>query len=307
MIWIVTAAAALLAVGAGAALWLTSRPASAEDVARTYLAALSAGDAAAIDALRMTHRTDDAETITREAFADARSHPTHARVRHVVDVGDGLREVSAQVQIGGEPRELTFTLSDEEGRWLLTGDDLATIRVDTFVAGASGGDAFWLGDTLAPAAQDIVVLPAEYEMRAAPRDLLSGVATTTVGTGETATIRLDSQLTPQATAAAQEQLDAHMDVCAAPADTIPDNCGIRVPWAVDLATLDSASFRIDRRPLLELAVDARSFAATGGTIVATVRGTTRSGESAAFTYRTDDWALRGSVGLVGDDMVLSVR
>ena len=40
--------------------------------------------------------------------------------------------------------------------------------------------------------------------------------------------------------------------------------------------------------------------------MATATGTTRDGAEASFTYRADDWALRGTVTLTRDDMKLAV-
>ena len=80
-----------------------------------------------------------------------------------------------------------------------------------------------------------------------------------------------------------------------------------MPWAADLAALDSIAFRIDERPVVALHDDAAGFDATGGVIVATASGTAHGGESASFTYRADDWALRGSIRFSGDDMILAVR
>ena len=71
--------------------------------------------------------------------------------------------------------------------------------------------------------------------------------------------------------------------------------------------LDGIAFRIEEHPVVALSEDAASFDATGGVIVATATGTTRGGESRAFTYRADDWALRGSVRFSGDEMILAVR
>ena len=64
--------------------------------------------------------------------------------------------------------------------------------------------------------------------------------------------------------------------------------------------------RVVAPPVLALSADARSVAATGGIIVATATGTTRAGSTASFTYRADDWALRGTIAFTGDEMVLRV-
>ncbi len=93
-------------------------------------------------------------------------------------------------------------------------------------------------------------------------------------------VSLSPSPTPEATGAAQAQLDAYADACTQPATTVPPNCGLRVPWAADLTALSSLAFRIDQRPVLVLSADARTFAATGGVVVATATGTTREGTTA---------------------------
>ncbi|MGN6218213.1 MAG: hypothetical protein ACTHNQ_01815 [Microbacterium sp.] len=109
------------------------------------------------------------------------------------------------------------------------------------------------------------------------------------------------------TAAIQEQLDHYADACAAPAKTVPEHCGIFVPWAADLAQLSGLAFRIEAYPVVVLSPDGRSFDATGGVLVATASGTTREGAPGSVTYRTGEWALRGDVVTHGDETTVSVR
>ena len=164
-----------------------------------------------------------------------------------------------------------------------------------------------VGGALARAAAPLALLPAEYVVAAAPPGILEGSADVAVVPGAPGSVSLTAALAPEATERVQEQLDAYADTCAAPATAVPDDCGIVVPWAADLASLENISFRIEQHPALTLSPDARSFDATGGVLVATAHGVTREGAAASVTYRTDDWALRGSVQLEGDRVVLSVR
>ena len=195
-----------------------------------------------------------------------------------------------------ERRDVFFVLGNDDGRWMLIGDYLASLEVAPVLSGtdAPAGDSVWVGGALAPAGTPVALLPAEYGRRAAPRGLLSGRARSPSATTSRSPSRSRSSITPEATAAAQTQLDAYADACTQPAAAVPANCGLRVPWAADLATLTSIAFRIDQRPVLALAPDGRTFAATDGVVVATATGTTRAGATASFTYRADDWALRGT-------------
>lgn len=289
---------------AASAWWFLTRPQSAEDVARAYLDALAAGDYAAIEALRAEPLED---AVVEEAFAGASSRIAEARVVDVAEQDGGVAGVHAQVELGGEPHDLSFTLEQTDGQWVLGGDDLGLLQVSTTLAGVPVGDSVWIGDALAPAGTDVLLLPAEYPIGAAPRGILTGTATAVVVPGQPATVDLEASLSPEATARAQEQLDVYLDACAAPAAEVPSNCGIRVPWAADLTSLTSIAFRIDERPVLVLSADGTRFDATGGVIVATATGASRAGGTGSVTYRADDWAVRGAVRFKGDEMVLAVR
>ncbi|MBW9093497.1 hypothetical protein JNB62_07375 [Microbacterium jejuense] len=137
--------------------------------------------------------------------------------------------------------------------------------------------------------------------------LSAGAGPADVERTPSASVSASSTPQPDPTVAMQEQLEAYADACATPAATIPEHCGIVVPWAADLATLTGIAFRIERYPVIAVSPDRQSFDATGGILVATVTGTTRDGAPGTFTYRTDEWALRGDVAVEDDRTVLSVR
>lgn len=126
-------------------------------------------------------------------------------------------------------------------------------------------------------------------------------------TGPTPSVSATSTVPADPTAAVQERLDRYADACAAPATAVPEHCGIVVPWAADLAQLSGIAFRIEAYPAVVLSPDRRSFDATGGVLVATATGTTRDGAAASFTYRTDEWALRGDVATADGTTIVSVR
>jgi len=303
----IVAATAAVVLTVGGVWWFTSRPPSAGAAAEAYLRALEAGDFGAIDALREAYLGDDAEVTLEQAFAGATSYIDDAELVDVRVSEDGVASVEAEALLGGESRMVSFALQDSGTGWRLTGDYLGVLRAETALGAGAGGDAVWVGDALAPAATDLPLLPAEYEVQAAPRGILAGSQTVAVSTDEPAAVIIDAVLSPAATELAQERIDAYADGCARPAAAVPDNCGLRVPWAADLAALDGIAFRVDEHPVVALHDDGSAFDATGGVIVATATGTTHSGEQASFTYRGDDWALRGSIRFTGDDMILAVR
>lgn len=300
VVGIAAGAAVLVAAALAVVWWSAAQPETADTAAREYLRALEEGDPAAIEALRDAPLDD----VTRSAFASADAYPTDASIESI-DEDATTATVTADAEIGGERRTISFAFEKEDGDWRLS-DDAPSVRIETTYDGSpGGGDSVWIGDALVETSDEVALLPAAYTVRAAPRGILSGETVAIVdATG--GTIDLSTSLGTDAASIAQEQLDVYLDDCAAPAAAVPDNCGIRVPWAADLVSLERVAFRIEQYPVLRLAPDGRSFDATDGIIVATATGQSRSGEPASFSYRADDWAVRGAVRFTGDEMVLSV-
>ena len=295
----VAAGAAALVIGGAVVWWLVARPPTAEESAMRYLDALAAGDFATIDEMRSEPLEPAAETVLEQAFAGASEYVQNPRIDRLV-AEDATTTVHATVELAGEQHALTFDLSAEGGRWLLAGDYLGDMTVSIPL-----GDSVWVGDALAPVAAPILLLPAVYPVVAAPRALLAGEESAIVADGPSE-VAMDVTLTSAATDRAQEQLEAYADACAEPATAVPAHCGLKVPWAADLALLSGLTFRIETRPTVRLSPDGTTFAATDGVIVATADGSTRTGAPGSFTYRADDWALRGTIAFTGDEMVLAV-
>lgn len=293
VVGIAVGAAALIA-GAGVVIWSTTRPPSIESAAGTYLDALADGDFASIGAMLPGDQAD--VDVLEAAFAGATARIADVEFEIAAD-----DSVHADVTIAGEAAIVAFDLVQRDGRWVLAGDFLATLDVSTSI-----GDSVRVGDALVPAGV-VELLPAEYPVAAAPTGLLDGDAAVVVANGTAAKVGVEASVSPDATALAQEQLDAYATSCAEAGTSVPDHCGIAVPWGADLASLERIAFRVERLPAIQLAADGRSFGATGGVVVATAHGTTRDGAAGSFTYRADDWALRGTVGFAGDEMVLTVR
>jgi hypothetical protein len=294
----IVVAAVLVVAGGGAAAWFLTRPPSPQSVADDYLRALSKGDISTIERL-LVAGTADLPQI-ESAFAGASGHISHYSVT-VAGSSDAERSARADVELGGSPAVVGFTLVQHDGTWKVK-DPFGSLTATTTL-----GDSVRVGDALVKTDAPVALLPAAYPVNAAPQGLLTGESTAVVTTGKPVTVAVDAALSPNATSRAQEQLDAYADACTKPATAVPDQCGIRVPWAADLATLESLAFRVDAYPTLTLSDDGRTFDAVDGKIVATATGTTRAGDDASFTYSADDWALRGSVTFEGDEMVLAVR
>lgn len=299
----IAAGAVAITVAVGVIWWLTTRPASADDVAQAYLQALQDGDFTSIEPLLPAEGIDDADRAQLETAFDGATGYITEYAYELAEESAGSVGVRAEVELAGESAVVLFELERRDGSYALA-DFLATIEPTTTM-----GDSVRVGDALVTAGARHGVLPAVYPVSAAPAGLMTGGVEVPVTNEDpvTVTVTVDASLSPAAVGAAQEQLDRYADQCALPAAQVPENCGLRVPWAADLATLDSIAFRIDQHPVVALAGDGAGFDATGGVIVATATGVTRDGRPGVFTYRTDGWALRGSLRFSGDEMVLVVR
>nr|WP_274638020.1 hypothetical protein [Microbacterium bovistercoris] len=295
----VVAAVVVLGTAAGGA-WLLLRPPSIEDAAHDYLRALQTGDIRTIEAMTAGSTLSDADRATMEdAFAGASGHISAPRIEGI-SANDG--SVRATAQLAGEPVTILFMLGRAGRTYQLTGDFLATLTVDPTL-----GDAVRVGRAPVPARAAASLLPAEYPIAALPDGVLTGAQTVAVTNEKPVSVALDVAWAPDAATVAQSRLNAYEDRCAAAADAVPAHCGLRVPWAADLTTLERIAYRIETRPTLKLDAAAGTFAATGGVIVATAHGTDADGHSAAFTYRADEWALRGEIVFDGAAMQLAVR
>lgn len=299
MIWLIAGIAAVTVVGGGALWWATTRPASAEDAAEAYLSALESGD---VDAIRaQVASAEGPDTSTLEAFTGAAEYVTDARIEKITTGPQGTTGVAATAVFDGERRDVSFVMERVDEVWSVTGDFLGTLDVTSNL-----GDSVWIGGVLAPTGAPTPLLPAVYAVQVAPFGALTGEESVAVDNAEPLTVALDASLSPDATPLAQEQLDAYADACAATSEAVAAHCGLRVPWAADLTTLTSISYRIETHPHVTLASDGARFDATAGVIVATATGTPREGTATSFTYRADDWVLRGDLVFHGNELTLAV-
>jgi predicted 3-demethylubiquinone-9 3-methyltransferase (glyoxalase superfamily) len=304
----IAAGAAVAVAAAGVAAWFLLRPASAEEAARVYLAALADGDWEAIDGMRADQLPDDAEQVTADAFLTAAGYAREPRIERVGEERAGRVDVQAAAEIDGASREIVFTLARAGSDWKLAGEDyLASLTVHAAIEGGTALAAVRIGDAVAPTETPVALLPAVYDVTAAPPDFLEGGAVIGVSSDQPATVEVAASFSPQAAAHAQEQLDVYAEACTQPATEVPDHCGLIVPWQADLAELERIAFRVERLPEVTLSPAGTSFDATGGIVVATAHGLRRDGTPGSFTYRADDWALRGSIRISGDELVLAVR
>lgn len=298
VIGIVVAAAVVVAGGAVAA-WALTRPAGPSDVALSYLTALEEGDAAA--ALARTDVEKDAASRARAAYDGAAARLEDTRVAGTREDGD-TAQVEVAYTLDGQDVEATLELRRRDGAWRIE-NGLGSVRPQ-----ATLGDAVTVGEVVVPVGgEPLALLPARYDVAAAPAEVLTGSTTVDVTAGADIPAAVEASLSPDATGVIQVQLDAYAQQCARPATTVPPNCGLKIPWGADLSALSSLDFRIEKTPQVAVSADATSFDATGGVIVATARGTSRGGGDGVFTYRADDWALRGAVSFDGAQLVLSVR
>lgn len=289
----------LVAAGLGLTVWALTRPADAEATARAYLTALEAGDAPAALALLSPDGLgpDYDPLVTESALRGAR-----ALIENGTVVGARDGRISVSYELGGEKVQGELTLTNAAGGWRISAGALGVLTATTTL-----GDAVTVGLAPVAAGEPVGLLPALYPVAATPADVLDGEAEVSVRGGEDAATSITAELSSSAVAIAQAQLDVYLEECTSPATTLPPSCGISVPWAADLARLDSLSYRIEKRPVVTLSPEAGEFRATGGVLVASATGTTPAGSADTFTYRTIDWSLFGDLLFRGDQMVLAVR
>ncbi|MEV8266061.1 hypothetical protein [Microbacterium sp. NPDC076911] len=277
---------------------LSTNAAGPEEAAQSYLSALAAGDGESAAELIVDSPRNESELAA--ALDTAASLITSPEVLGV-ESSDAAATATFTFLLEGENVEGTLSLVETDDGWGLTPDALGVI-----VPTAQQGDSVMAAGTLVLSAATVVLLPAVYSVSAAPVDLLEGTVTARVTPGSTVGVSAPAEVSAEAIVAVQEQLDSYADSCAASVDDVPNECGIRVPWGVDLASLDRIAFEISSYPAVEISDDGGSFRSSGGVIVATATGTTRNGETQSFTYRSDDWAMQGTVQFIGNEMVLSV-
>lgn len=316
---IVSAIVAVVLVAGGVlTFWLLSRQSGPGATVAAYLSALERGDGAAASALS-DPRTDAGVPVAFDTLAGASEWITDASTgATTVENVDASVEVS--FTLAGGAHSATIELSNASGAWLVTVPPAVTVVARSTlgagvvvggagVAGVAGGARSGAGVSMPFDAEESVtfaLLPAVYAVTAAPAGMLDGGQSIVAVAPSPIEVALEPILGEAATTGAQAQLTAYLAACTKPATAVPPACGIRVPWAADLATLSTLKFRIDAAPVLTLAPDGSGFAATGGTLVATATGTTDAGDEASFTYRDTEWALRGGIAFTIDELVLEV-
>lgn len=293
--WVIGGAAGIVVVAAGLWLWQSAvRSSTPEEATLDYLHALESGDADTVVASGVV-----VSTIALDAFEAATGLIDDGEVIRVRDDGDGV-SATAEVSfdLDGETHTAQLTLGIIEGRWSVDATGLGTL-----VAESTIGSDVAIGDTTVPTGKAVSLLPATYTVAAAPTTMLEGENPVQVLPGAKATTAVDAAVRPEATAAAQAQLDEILEACTAAGTEVPDGCGIRIPWGTEFREVDSIRYRIDESPVITLTPS--GFIAEGGALVATVTGTGQNGEALTTTYRTVSWNLRGDVAFTADDLVLS--
>ncbi|WP_029262975.1 MULTISPECIES: hypothetical protein [unclassified Microbacterium] len=298
--WLIAGAVGVVVLVAGG-LWIwqaTGRPATAEEAAAEYLRALESGDPAAVEA---TGAVMQRETL--DAFSDATALVHGAEVISVsgddsAPVGGVTATAEITFRLADEKHTAALTLSPVDGRWVVDESGRGTVT-----ARPSVGSFVSIGGQTLPAGEATTLLPATYPVTAAPAELLSGESSVTVLLGDEQSIDLEVSLRSEATVAAQNQLDDHLEACTVPGDTPPEGCGIRIPWGTEFRAVSEFRYRVEKLPTLTLS--GNGFAAEGGVLVTTVTGTGQDGAKREATYRTDSWSLRGDVSFTAEGVVLS--
>lgn len=299
--WIVGGIAAImLAVAAGLWIWqATTRSPTPEEAAREYLQALASGDRSAVEA---TGVEVSASALTAYAAATALIRDVEVAAAD----GEGRREgdgakttVETSFRLGGDAHTAELSLTHTGGRWTVDASGLGTMTATTTIGGF-----VTIGEEAVPSGQAVSLLPAAYAVSAAPSDLLEGEAALEVLPGSDSALEIEVSIRPEATAAAQQQLDEHLTACTVPGSAPPEGCGIRIPWGTEFRTASEFRYRVEQLPTI--ALTGPGFNADGGVLVATVTGTGQDGAERTTTYRTESWSVRGEVSFTADDVLLTV-
>lgn len=287
---IVAAAALAAAVWWGVSALRSPTP---EEAARDYLRALETGDPEAVAATG----AGVSETAL-SAFAGAAATIEDPEVTGVDDRG-GDASVAVSFRLADEEHEARLLLTQKSGRWAVAGSGFGTVIATTTI-----GSAVQVGEAVLPAAAETALLPAVYPVSAAPSSLIAGTAEVVVLPGEDAATTVTAEFRPEATAAAQSQLEAYLETCTAGGSAVPENCGIRIPWGTEFREISDVEFRVEEYPVVTLSPTA--FAADGGVLEATVTGIGQDGTTRTVTYRTAAWAVRGGIEVAADELALTV-
>jgi hypothetical protein len=292
--WLLGGLVAAVAV-AGAVWWGLSalRSPTAEEAALAYLQALESGDP---EAVATTGTTASEAALT--AFAGASSTIQDAEVADVRE-RDGGASATVRFRLDGDEHEANLRLTSDSGGWIVDGSGLGALRTTTTI-----GTAVQVGDAVLPVDEDAALLPGVYPVTAAPRTLLTGTTEVVVLPGDDATADVPAELRPEATEAAQTQLEAYLKTCTADGTAVPENCGIRIPWGTELREISDIAFRVERFPAVVLTPTA--FTADDGILEATVTGTGQDGAARTVTYRSTTWSVRGGVDITADELALTV-
>jgi len=284
------------AVAVAVAVWWglsALRSPTAEEAALAYLQALESGDP---EAVATTGTTASEAALT--AFAGASSTIQDAEVADVRE-GDGGASATVRFRLDGDEHEANLRLTSDSGGWIVDGSGLGALRTTTTI-----GTAVQVGDAVLPVDEDAALLPGVYPVTAAPRTLLTGTTEVVVLPGDDATADVPAELRPEATEAAQTQLEAYLKTCTADGTAVPENCGIRIPWGTELREISDIAFRVERFPAVVLTPTA--FTADDGILEATVTGTGQDGAARTVTYRSTTWNVRGGVDITADELALTV-
>lgn len=303
--WLIGGAAGILLIAA--ALWLwpsSSQPPSAEEAAVRYLRALESGDPTTV-----ANTGVDVSAAALHAFEAATGLVEDAEVTAIL-IDDGStddrsagdrRKASAEISfvLDDAERMATLSLVFVDGRWIVDDSGLGTMT-----ASSTLGRFVAIGEQTFPTQKKTVLLPASYPVGAAPTALLNGQSPLIVLPGDHVELVVEASMRPEATVAAQQQLDDHLTSCTAPASTAAERCGVRIPWGTEFRAVSEFRYRVEQLPVMTL--EGTGFRAGGGVLVATVTGTGHDGTERMTTYRNESWSVRGGVSFAADDLVLSV-
>lgn len=288
------AVGALVLIAVGIGIWQSSiRPATAEDTATAYLHALESGSADDVSSAGV-----DVSPEALTAFASASAFIEDASVLEVDEQGM-TATVEVTFRLDGDDNRATLDLTRDDDVWRVGTSALGQMQVTSTV-----GAFVAVGEAVFAVEDRIALLPATYDVVAAPQEFLDGTAAVRVLPGESAVVELEPSVRPEASIAAQAALDDHLEQCTSAGGVQPAGCGIRIPWGVEFREVSDVAYRVETLPTIALRFP--MFTAGDGVLVATVTGTGQDGSARTETYRTERWSVRGDVSFTEKGVAVTV-
>ncbi|MCP2030300.1 hypothetical protein L1277_000364 [Okibacterium sp. HSC-33S16] len=283
-----------------------------EATVKNYLTAISQGRASAANKLVDPGVSKDAAALlSDDVLKESKELMKNPKITDVNTRGDAA-QVEVSYSIDGTVFDGVLQLSKDgkQGlffdKWKIDKPLLASVYVYTTegsLVAVNGVDVDFGKN------YELAAYPAAYEIGAPESSFFEAEAQTFVAaTGSKATYdSIDLELTPtqELTDAVQEQVNAHLDTCAAQTVPNPENCGLRSLYYFDFSGDPAFSYKVDKYPVVTVDESGAYFDANKGQVTGTATGElSYPGGQGSAVYTWDDWTVRGNIVIDGDAVTI---